>query len=195
MFTAGPRRARQDRYFETTAAAFVDTGATAGVADTGAWIKGTLWTVKNIFELKLGSRVRVHGNLMENCWKESQAGFAVLFTPRNQDGTSPWVYVRDVEFTGNVVRHAGSGVQIEGYDTNATSEQTRRITIANNIFDDIDSGPMGRKRPLDSDRQRAERHHRGSQHRDAHRPCDLHLRRQLRQRRCRWPTCGSRTIC
>ncbi len=97
----------QDRYFEATAAAFADTGATAGVADTGAWIKGTLWAVKNMLELKLASRVRVHGNLMENCWKESQAGFPVLFTPRNQDGTSPWVYVRDVEFTGNVVRHAG----------------------------------------------------------------------------------------
>ena len=133
----------QDRYFGTAATSFVDDGSLAGVADTGTWATGTRWAVKNLFELKVGERVRVHGNLMEHCWKESQTGFAVLLTPRNQDATSPWVYVRDVTFTGNLVRHAGAGVQIEGYDTNAPSAQTRRITIAHNIFDDINSVRWG----------------------------------------------------
>ena len=113
------------------------------MADTGTWATGTRWAVKNLFELKLGQRVRVHGNLMEHAWQESQTGFAVLLTPRNQDATSPWIAVRDVTFTGNLVRHAGAGVQIEGYDTNATSEQTRRITIAQNIFDDISASAWG----------------------------------------------------
>ena len=113
------------------------------MADTGTWATGTRWAVKNLFELKLGQRVRVHGNLMEHAWQESQTGFAVLLTPRNQDATSPWIAVRDVTFTGNLVRHAGSGVQIEGYDTNATSGQTRRITIAQNIFDDISASAWG----------------------------------------------------
>ena len=89
---------------------------------------GTVWSVKNLFELKIGQRIRVHGNLMENCWKQSQVGYAVLFTPRNQGGTAPWTYVRDVEFTGNLVRHAGSGVQIEGYDSDAPSQLTMRLT-------------------------------------------------------------------
>jgi hypothetical protein len=133
----------QDRYFGTAATSFVDDGSLAGVADTGTWATGTRWSVKNLFELKVGERVRVHGNLMEHCWKESQTGFAVLLTPRNQDGTSPWIYVRDVTFTGNLVRHAGSGVQVEGYDNNFTSAQTRRITIAHNIFDDINSVTWG----------------------------------------------------
>ena len=75
------------------------------------------------------------------------------------------MYVRDVEFTGNLVRHAGSGVQIEGYDTNAPSEQTRGMTIANNIFDDINATRWGGERPMDPDRQRAERRHDRSQHR------------------------------
>ena len=113
----------QDRYFGTAATSFVDDGSLAGVADTGTWATGTRWAVKNLFELKVGERVRVHGNLMEHCWKESQTGFAVLLTPRNQDATSPWVYVRDVTFTGNLVRHAGAGVQIEGYDTNAPARR------------------------------------------------------------------------
>ncbi len=127
----------------TAATSLVDDGTAAGVADTGTWATGTRWAVKNLFELKLGQRVRVHGNLMEHAWQESQTGFAVLLTPRNQDATSPWIAVRDVTFTGNLVRHAGSGVQIEGYDTNATSGQTRRITIAQNIFDDISASAWG----------------------------------------------------
>ncbi len=139
----GPAPGAQDRYFGTAATSFVDDGTAAGVADTGTWATGTRWAVKNLFELKLGQRVRVHGNLMEHAWQESQTGFAVLLTPRNQDATSPWIAVRDVTFTGNLVRHAGSGVQIEGYDTNATSGQTRRITIAQNIFDDISASAWG----------------------------------------------------
>ena len=139
----GPAPGAQDRYFGTAATSVVDDGTAAGVADTGTWATGTRWAVKNLFELKLGQRVRVHGNLMEHAWQESQTGFAVLLTPRNQDATSPWIAVRDVTFTGNLVRHAGSGVQIEGYDTNATSGQTRRITIAQNIFDDISASAWG----------------------------------------------------
>ena len=139
----GPAPGAQDRYFGTAATSLVDDGTAAGVADTGTWATGTRWAVKNLFELKLGQRVRVHGNLMEHAWQESQTGFAVLLTPRNQDATSPWIAVRDVTFTGNLVRHAGSGVQIEGYDTNATSGQTRRITIAQNIFDDISASAWG----------------------------------------------------
>jgi uncharacterized protein YdeI (BOF family) len=103
----GPAPGAQDRYFETSATSFIDDGSGGGYAGTGSSISGTVWTVKNIFELKLGQRVRVRGNLMENCWKESQTGYAVLITPRNQDATSSWISVRDVEFRGNLVRHAG----------------------------------------------------------------------------------------
>jgi subtilase family serine protease len=133
----------QDRYFKTTATTFEDDGSAAGIVDSGTSMTGTVWSVKNLFELKNGQRIRVSGNLMENCWKQSQVGYAVLFTPRNQSGTAPWTYVRDVEFTGNLVRHAGSGVQIEGRDTEASSQLTIRLTIANNVFDDISATRWG----------------------------------------------------
>jgi subtilase family serine protease len=139
----GSAAGAQDRYFGTAATSFVDDGAAAGVADTGTWATGTRWTVKNLFELKVGERVRVHGNLLEHSWKESQVGAAVLLTPRNPDATSPGIYVRDVTFTGNLVRHAGGGFQIEGYDSSQTTAQTRRITIADNIFDDITAATWG----------------------------------------------------
>jgi hypothetical protein len=133
----------QDRFFDAMSTTFVDDGTGAGVAGNGDNMTGTVWLVKNLFELKLGERVLVEGNVMENCWLQAQTGYAVLFTPRNQDNTSPWIYIRDVEFINNVVRHASSGFQIQGYDNLATSQQTQRIRIANNVFDDLSSSKYG----------------------------------------------------
>jgi hypothetical protein len=102
---------------------------------------GKRWSVKNIFELKNARRVVVDGNVFENTWLDAQVGFAILFTPRNQEGTAPWSVVEDVSFTNNVVRHAAGGVNIMGRDDNNPSEQTRRIAIKNNFFEDI-GGPQ-----------------------------------------------------
>ena len=96
------------------------------------------WTVKNLFELKNARRVRVEGNLFENCWGDAQVGFAILFTVRNQDGTAPWSTVEDVRFANNVVRHSAAGINILGRDDLQKSEQVRRVQIVNNLFEDID---------------------------------------------------------
>ena len=101
------------------------------------------FTVKNLFELKNAQRVTIDGNLFEYNWADAQEGVAILFTVRNQDGTAPWSVVQDVTFTNNIVRHASSGVSILGRDNNHPSQQTRRITIRNNIFDDINGAKWG----------------------------------------------------
>jgi hypothetical protein len=107
-----------------------------------AW-KGSNWTVKNLFELKNARRVVVEGNLFENNWLQSQNGFAILFTPRNQDGGAPWCGVTDVAFNGNTVRHTSSGVNILGNDDIHESQQTRRIQIRENLFEDVDGTKWG----------------------------------------------------
>lgn len=96
-----------------------------------------VWSVKNLFELKNARRVTVEGNLMEYAWRDGQDGTAVLFTVRNQDGTAPWSVVEDVQFVGNIVRHAGAGINILGRDNNHPSGQTKNIQIKNNLFEDI----------------------------------------------------------
>ncbi|HXE79123.1 MAG TPA: Ig-like domain-containing protein [Vicinamibacterales bacterium] len=133
----------QDRCFATSTPSFIDDGTLAGTADTGAWVSASRWTVKNLFELKSAQRVKVDGNVMENNWVHAQSGYAVLFTPRNQDGRAPWTVVRDVEFTNNLVRHSSNGVNILGYDNLQPSQQTRRITIRNNVFEDISGTHWG----------------------------------------------------
>lgn len=108
-----------------------------------AWKEGeagfaaTRWSVKNLLELKNARRVLITGNLFEYNWEAAQNGYAILFTVRNQDGTAPWSVVEDVSFTNNIVRHVGSGINVLGFDDNATSAQTRRIAISNNLFTDL----------------------------------------------------------
>lgn len=105
---------------------------------------GTPWTVKNLLELKNAQRGLVDQNVFENNWAEAQNGFAILFTPVNQNGGSPWSVVQDITFTNNIVRHSGSGFNISGPDNEAgTSLPSQRIQIKNNLVDDINGEKWG----------------------------------------------------
>jgi len=105
---------------------------------------GIRWGVKNLFELKNARRVLVEGNIFENCWVEGQNGFAVLFTPRNEEGGAPWSVVEDVTFTNNIVKHSAGGVNILGKDDIHPSGQGKRIKIKNNLFMDIGGSRWGK---------------------------------------------------
>src|SRR5262245_15019317 len=99
---------------------------------------GRPWGIKNLFELKNAQRVLIDGNIFEQVWTMAQNGFAILFTVRNQDGTAPWSVVQDITFTNNIVRRVGGGVNMQGTDNNQQSMVTRRIRIANNLFEEVD---------------------------------------------------------
>jgi hypothetical protein len=101
-----------------------------------AW-RGTTWTVKNLFELKNARRVVVRRNLMQYNWGGSQPGYAIVLTPRNSSGQTPWVVVEDVELSGNIVRHTGSGFNLLGHDDTDPSGQLARIAIRNNLLLDV----------------------------------------------------------
>lgn len=107
-----------------------------------AW-RNSQWSIKNLFELKNARRVLVEHNLFEYNWPQSQNGYSILFTPRNQDGDSPWSMVRDVTFRKNLIRHVSSGVNILGTDDIRPSQQTKRILIRDNVFDDVSGANWG----------------------------------------------------
>src|SRR5947209_2613198 len=100
---------------------------------------GTRWSVKNLLELKNARRALIDGNVFENNWMQAdQDGLAILFTPRNQNGTAPWSTVQDVTFTNNIVRHSTGGINLMGWDDLSTaSGQLQRVLIQNNLFTDI----------------------------------------------------------
>ena len=104
---------------------------------------GIGWAVKNLLELKNARRVLVNGNTFERIWAAGQGGFAIVLTPRNQDGRAPWSTVEDVTFTNNVVRQAAAGINILGTDNTYPSQRTNRVLIRNNLFYDIDGAAWG----------------------------------------------------
>jgi Right handed beta helix region len=107
-----------------------------------AW-RNERWQVKNLLELKNARRVTIDRNVLEYNWLAAQQGFAVLFTVRNQDGRCGWCQLEEVTFTNNVLQHSGAGFQILGRDDEHPSQQTRNVTIRNNVLSDIDPRAWG----------------------------------------------------
>lgn len=95
-----------------------------------------VWPVKNLFELKNARRVTVNGNLFEYTWLGPQLT-AIVLTVRNQNGGAPWSVIEDVSFTNNIVRHVPNAINFLGRDDTFQSEQMKRVTFRNNLFDDV----------------------------------------------------------
>jgi hypothetical protein len=107
-----------------------------------SWM-GSSWTVKNLFELKNAQRLLVDQNVFENNWAAAQNGFAILFTPRGEDGVVPQATAADVTFTNNILRHSAGGFNIAGPDDTSPSQPSQRILIKNNLIDDINGPKWG----------------------------------------------------
>jgi len=100
---------------------------------------GTAWSVKNIFELKLGRRILVADNVFEHSWPMAQVGFALNIKSANQGGTAPWSITEHVTFVNNVIRKAASGAGLNGADPN-TPLRTQHLRFVNNVFTEIGVG-------------------------------------------------------
>jgi hypothetical protein len=96
-----------------------------------------LGSVKNSIEFKAVKGALVEGNTVDGSWRDAQPGNAVVLTPRNQNGDSPWTVVEDVVIRGNRFLNMTDGfwINILGTDTNAPSLQTARITVEGNYTD------------------------------------------------------------
>jgi PKD repeat protein len=125
----------EDVYWRITTNEFTDSGA-AGTAEAVPSSAGTVWIVKNLFELKNARNVVVESNVFENHWKAAQAGYAIVFTPRNSNGACTWCVVEQVRFENNILRNAAAGINLLGYDGASVpnSRQTNNVAITNNVF-------------------------------------------------------------
>jgi hypothetical protein len=95
---------------------------------------GTPYPMKNLLEFKAARRAVVSGNTFENNPSAAQQGFAILITPRNQNGNATWSVVSDIAFTGNTIINTGSGINILGRDGTHPSQLTERILIRDNLM-------------------------------------------------------------
>lgn len=82
---------------------------------------GLVWKVKNLFELKEGTRVLFEGNLLENNWAQSQVGFGIVFTPYDD-------VITDVTLRKNVLWNSE-----QGFNLSETASGLNNILIEDNI--------------------------------------------------------------
>lgn len=133
----------ENAYWTVTGTTFVDSGA-PGTAGDVPTTEGTVWSVKNLFELKNARNVVAEHNVFENHWKQSQPGYAIVLTPRNSGGNCSWCVVEYVRFENNIVRHVSAGINLLGYDLpSRPSRQTNAIVIRNNVFEDVSAAYGG----------------------------------------------------
>jgi PKD repeat protein len=126
----------QSMYWTVKGTEFTDTGS-SGTAEAVPTTAGTMWTVKNLFELKNARNVLVEANIFQNHWKHAQAGYSIVYTPRNSGGTCTWCVVENVTFQWNLVRNVASGINILGYDNTDPSAQASHLTFRQNLFYDV----------------------------------------------------------
>jgi len=106
---------------------------------------GIKYIVKNCFELKNGLAILVEGNVCENNWGGyTQAGIAVLLTPKNQAGTGktnlcPLCEISDVTFRYNLIHTAGGFITIASgpNDNGQYCKGQHRTSIHDNIADNL----------------------------------------------------------
>ncbi|MES2523929.1 MAG: Ig-like domain-containing protein [Gemmatimonadota bacterium] len=96
-----------------------------------------VWTAKNSFELKIGVRVLVEGNVFENSWADGQTGFGIVLKSTNQDNTAPWSQTADVTFRYNVVRNVAHGFAMAGHSEANAAVPMSRIYIGHNSVEQV----------------------------------------------------------
>jgi len=130
----------QGVFWTVTATSWLDAG-TGGQAGSVPTTSGTVWTVKNLFELKNARNVIVEANILENHWAQAQSGYAVVLTPRNSGGKCTWCVVEHVRFEYNILRRSKAGINLLGYDDpSRPTRQSQNLIIRNNLFHDLEDG-------------------------------------------------------
>jgi hypothetical protein len=78
------------------------------------------WAIKNCFELKLGVRMLIDGNIFDGCWSDGQNGYLFLSNPRVTSG--------------------GTAAGVFNPSTGLPLTQISNETITNNVFTDAPQG-------------------------------------------------------
>ena len=102
-----------------------------------------VWLVKNLFELKVGKRVLVEGNVMEGSWLSGQTGFAVIIKSTNQGGSAPWSTSQDVTMRFNRIARSASGFTIAGHPESYPVVPTTRVLLEHNLVEPLGSPELG----------------------------------------------------
>jgi hypothetical protein len=110
--------------------------------------KGGPWLVKNLVEFKVGRRVLIDGNVIENAWPAAQNGFAFVLWSVNQQTTCKWCVTEHVTIQNNVIRNVSGGWSMVATGANGMAKYLaipmNNVTIRNNVVIGLDAAAVAR---------------------------------------------------
>ncbi len=101
-----------------------------------AW-RSAGYQVKNHFEIKLGRRALIEGNVFENNWVQAQVGFSVLLQSLNDGGSATWAVVEHVTLRYNLITNSAQGINVLARFTATPALPANNILIEHNVLDRI----------------------------------------------------------
>ena len=96
------------------------------------------WLTKNNIEFKVGRRILIEGNVLENSPVSAQPGWAFVLWSANAQVGCPWCITEDVTIRNNLIRNVAGGFSLtKSYDGSSLGMQN--ITIRNNVIIGLDN--------------------------------------------------------
>jgi hypothetical protein len=99
-----------------------------------------VWSAKTLLEIKIGQRVLIEGNILENSWPDAQTGFAINIKSTNQNGRANWSETSDITVRYNLIRNTSHGVSISAHPERFPVVPASRMLFEQNVFDRIGTG-------------------------------------------------------
>ena len=100
------------------------------------------WLAKNLLELKVGRRVLIDGNVMENSWPDGQAGYAIVLWSVNQQGGCTSCITEHVTFQNNIIKNVTSGFQLSSHYDQSPAPAMNHVAIRNNVLIGVNSATV-----------------------------------------------------
>ncbi|MDB5254368.1 MAG: hypothetical protein JWL80_434 [Parcubacteria group bacterium] len=103
-----------------------------------AW-KSDSWIVKNLFELKVGERVLLEGNVLDGSWAGEQGGKAINLKSTTQDPIG-YSHTGDITIRYNLFRNIGAFISLVGIYP-GPAQPLNNVNITQNIVENINIPP------------------------------------------------------
>lgn len=97
-----------------------------------SWV-GVIGGIKNLFELKIGNRILIEGNVLENAWRGAQSGDAFVFKSSGQGGNEPYHQTSNVTVRYNKIRNVETYLRVNAAPTVSTPI-TSQVHFHDNLF-------------------------------------------------------------
>lgn len=144
QWTSGPACARGEYFRRTDVAQSCGAGACWACSAEARFVpstqyRGSGYAVKNLFEVKSGKNLYIHGNVFENNWVNSdQSGVAIwVISQVPSENATPWVRGESILFTNNIVRNSSQGIRVASQGNATFGKPNRDVRVINNLLYDI----------------------------------------------------------